>query len=387
MRRTFGVGLLLLLFLFQGAPSFGGDIQLPSTEASWIQTVNYYRQASGLSAVNEDKNLSANVQKHLTYLTMSDPKFFTGQYVSRHLENPASPYYSTAGANSGQELSSNLTNDPSLSIDSWMAAPFHAMGLMREGLSKVGWASAYNARSGFYDSGADVLDGLKVHRTKIITFPGNGSVSRMDNFPGESPDPRESCGANSRSYTGLPLWVSLTSKPPHQMSAQIVTPTGEVLSSQSQLCVVSEFNMKTSDPIYGSAGKAILRNDHMVLIIPKEPLAAGLQTVSLSLQGRPKISWSFTVIARPPEIAFNSTENSASISWTAPPLQAANPTLGYEVLVGDATLRNIQSFKTTTTTFSTTGLSAGSHWVCVKAIARYRSGECPSFVFYSTKSD
>lgn len=387
MRRAFGVSFLLILFLASGTPSFGEDVQLPSTYASWIQTVNYYRQASGLNPIVEDKSLSLAVKKHLTYLTMSDPKFFTGQYVSRHLENPASPYYSAAGANSGQELSSTLTDGQSQSVDLWMAAPFHAMGFMREGLRKVGWASAYNAQTGFYEAGADVLDGLKIHRTKIITFPGNGSISRMDNFPGESPDPRESCGVNSRSYTGLPIWVSLTSAPPRQMSAQIVTPTGEVLSSRAQLCVVNEFNIRTSDPIYGSAGKYILRNDHMVLIIPKDPLTPGLQTVSLSLRGQPKISWSFTVIARPPDIAFTATDNSTSISWAAQPLQTANPTIGYEVLVGDSTLKKFETFRTTSTTFSTTGLSAGNHWVCVKAIARFRSGECPNFTSYSVSAN
>lgn len=387
MRRTFGVVLLALVLLLEGTPSYGGSVQLPSTYASWIDTINYYRQASGLNPITEDKSLSAAVQKHLTYLTMSDPKYFTGPYVSRHLENPASPYYSISGANSGQELSTTLTDSQSQSVDRWMASPFHSMGFMREGLQKVGWASAYSPRTGFYDAGADVLHRLKSRRTKIVTFPGNGSYSRMDNFPGESPDPRESCGVNGKTFTGLPLWVSLKATPPRSMSAEIITPAGRKLSSRTQLCIVNEFNMKTTDPIYGSAGKAIVRADHMVLIIPKDPLTPGLQRVSLSLIGHPKVAWSFTVIARPADIAFSPTDNSTSISWAAQPLQATNPIIGYEVLVGGPTFKKIETFRTTTTTFSTTGLSAGNHWVCVKAIAKYRSGECPNFTSYSVKSD
>lgn len=382
MRRTFGVVLLALLVLIEVTPSFGGSIQLPSTYASWVDTVNYYRQSSGLSPITEDKSLSAAVQKHLTYLTMSDPKYFTGRYVSRHLENPASPYYSISGANSGQELSTTLTGSQSQSVDLWMASPFHAMGFMREGLQKVGWASAYSPRTGFYDAGADVLDRLKPRRTKIVTFPGNGSYSRMDNFPGESPDPRESCGVNGKIFTGLPLWVSLKATPPRSMSAEIITPARRKLSSRTQLCIVNEFNMKTTDPIYGSAGKAIVRADHMVMIIPKDPLTPGLQRVSLSLTGHPKISWSFTVIARPADIALTTMDDPTSISWDAPLSLPANPTVGYDVLVADSTMKRIETFKTTTNTFSTTGLSAGNYWVCIRAVGKYRNGDCPNYFGY-----
>lgn len=382
MRRAWGVGLLLLLLLY-GTPSFGSETQIPSSDASLIDTVNFYRVASGLSRVTEDQRLSEAVKKHITYLTLSDPRYFTGKYVSRHLENPASPYYTPEGSRSGQELTSTLTDEQSHAVDLWMAAPFHAMGFMREGLRKVGWASAYNPQTGFYDTGADVLAGLKLRRTKVITFPGNGSYSRIDDFQGESPDPREACGSGYRTFTGLPIWVSLTSRPPHQMSAQIATPSGAVLSSGREICIVNEFNMKSSDPVYGPAGKAIVRNDHMVLIIPKDRLAPGLQRVSLSLQGKPKISWSFTVIAPPPTIADIETNSPLEISWSAPPTQAGNPTLGYDVVVGDSNLKTFQIFRTTSTTFPTLDIGRGSHWVCVKAVARYRNGDCPNFVSYT----
>lgn len=141
-------------------------------------------------------------------------------------------------------------------------------------------------------------------------------------------------GGLARPLHTLPIWVSLMSQPRRQMNTEIVTPSGDVLTSPAQLCIVNEFNMKSLDSIYGPGGQTIVRNDHRVLIIPKDPPAPGLQTVSLSWQGRPKISWSFTVIA-------------------------------------GSTLKKIETFRTMTTIFSTTGLSVGNHWVCVKAIARY----------------
>lgn len=387
MRRAWGINFIFLLSLLpvaNVAPSFASTVQLPKIDANWIQMVNYYRQASGLAPVTEDQKLSSDVKKHITYLTKSDPKYFTGRYVSRHLENPSSPYYTKVGARSGQELTTTLTNDQAQSIDQWMSAPFHAMGFMREGLRKIGWASSYNPGTGFYDVGADVLDGLKMYRTKTITFPGNGSYMRMDNFPGEKPDPREGCGANWSSYTGLPIWVSLTTRPSRQMSAQIINPSGDVLSSQNQLCIVNEFNIKSSDPVYGPAGKAIVRADHMVLIIPKDPLTPGVQKVSLLLGGVRKISWSFTVIARPADIELTAINDPSSISWQAPPPENANPIVGYEVVVADSSMKKFEAFRTTSTTFSTAPLAAGNYWVCVRAIGQYRKGECPNFVSYTT---
>jgi len=167
------------------------------------------------------------------------------------------------------------------------------------------------------------------------------------------------------------------------MNAEIITPLGRKLSSRTQLCIVNEFNMKTTDPIYGSAGKAIIRADHMVLIIPKDPLAPGLQKVSLTLAGHPKISWSFTVIPRPADIALTTANDSNSIVWQAPPIQVVNPVLGYEVVVADSSMKKFETFRTATTTFSTANLSPGEHWVCVKAVGKYRSGDCPNFTSYT----
>lgn len=382
MRRAWVV-CAFLLFLLPVTPSFGSAIERSSNDASFIDSVNFYRVASGLKPVSEDRKLSAAVRKHISYLTMSDPKYFTGQFLNRHSENPASPFYSALGAHSGQELTSTLTGGQSEAVDRWMAAPFHAIGFMREGLRKVGWALAYNPQTGFYDTGADVLDSLKLKRTKIITFPGNGSISRMDNFQGESPDPREGCGSDYKSFTGLPMWVSLLSKPPHLMSAQLVTPSGQVLSSGEQLCVINEFTMKSSDRLYGSAGESIIRADHMVLIIPKEPLAPGLQKVSLSLHTRATISWSFTVIASPPTIAVSTMSDPTEITWSATPFESDNPTLGYDVVVADPSMKKFQTFRTTATAFPTSKIGTGDHWLCVKAIAKYRSGECTNFTSIS----
>lgn len=379
MRRILGLALTVVFLLSQGTPSFAGQNLLPSSDATWLATLNYYRVSSGLKPVAEDLKLSASVAKHMTYLTLSDPKYFTGKYADLHFENPASPYYSTAGSQTAQDISTSSIPNQFESIDMWMAAPSHAIGLMREGLHSAGWASAYTARTGLNYTGIDIYAGLKPGRTKVITFPGDGSYSRMDTYTGENPDSREACGSNWRSYSGLPIWVSLLKSPPTKMSAQLTTPSGHVLKSRSQLCIVNEFNMKSSDKVYGSTGKAIIKAGHMVLLFPKATLEPGLQKVSLLLGGTRKISWSFTVIAAPAALTWTSTTNPTQINWIAPPAVATNPTVGYDVMVGDSHLKKFQNFSTTLTDFPTSSLTPGSYFVCVKVIAMYRDGTCSNF--------
>lgn len=379
MRRIIGLALTVVFIISQGTPSYAGQNLLPGSDATWLATMNYYRVSSGLKPVTEDPKLSANVAKHMTYVTLSDPKYFTGKYADLHLENPASPYYSAAGAHTAQDISTSSIPNQFESIDMWMAAPSHALGLMREGLYTAGWGSAYSVRTAINYTGIDIFAGLKPGRTKEIMFPGNGSYSRMDSYTGESPDSRQDCGSNWRSYSGLPIWVSLLKSPPTKMSAQLTTPSGNVLKSQSQLCIVDEFNFKSSDRVYGSTGKAIIKAGHMVLLFPKAKLEAGLQNVTLLLGGTRKISWSFTVIAAPAALSWTSTTNPTQINWIAPPATTTNPTVGYDVMVGDSHLKKFQDFSTTLTDFPTASLTPGSYFVCVKVVGTYRDGTCTNF--------
>ena len=365
------------------APSFASENlspgTLPDSDANWVTTLNYYRSSSSLAPLSESPELSSFVKKHVIYLAMSDPKYFTGQYFSAHSENPASPFYSAQGAASGNVLTSIESGNQSESIDSWMAAPFHAVGLMRENLKQAGWASAFNQKTGVYEIGMNIFGGLTPGRSKIVLFPGDGSSTRMDSFAGENPDPRESCGSSWQSYTGLPIWVSLLEAPAADMSAQLTTPNGESLKSGSQLCLINEFTMKSSDSVYGPAGKAIMKAEHMVIIIPKAPLRAGKQNISLSIAGRSAISWSFSVLPAPPTISWQSSKNKDFITWNEPISSPANPLTGYEVRVGDEDLKNIASYRTDDNSFSTAKLAAGRNFICVRALGKYRNGDCPSY--------
>ena len=98
-----------------------------SATATWLETVNYYRLGSGLSAVTNEPAWSAGIVKHLAYLRDTPSDLRTGQYANAHTENPASTSYTPEGAAAGG--SSNLGGGASerAAIEGWMTAPFHAI--------------------------------------------------------------------------------------------------------------------------------------------------------------------------------------------------------------------------------------------------------------------
>jgi hypothetical protein len=261
---------------------------LPAS-APWLDTVNYYRAGSGLSPVTDQPAWSAGIVAHLTYLANTPASYETGAYASAHTENPASPYYTAAGATEGG--SSNLGGGatPRAAIDGWMGAPFHAIGILRPGLTQV----AFGQLGG--TAGLDVLSGLTSSGppSQPEFFPGNGEVlSLRAPSGGEYPNPLESCPG----YTspGLPIIAMLpASVHGENVTAQLTLPDGQVVAP-ADLCVVDQDTYQTSDPVYGPTGEAILTQSNAVLIIPRHPLTPGTHQVALAAAGQGSWSWSFT---------------------------------------------------------------------------------------------
>lgn len=69
-----------------------------ATVPSWLAAVNAWWTASGRAPVTENAVWSSGIGVHLTYLARTPASDFTGAYASLHTENPASPYYTAAGA-------------------------------------------------------------------------------------------------------------------------------------------------------------------------------------------------------------------------------------------------------------------------------------------------
>ena len=270
-----------------------------ATTPAWLADLNSVRVAAGVPAVRETSAWTLGIEHHLTYLEKTDPSLRTGQYASAHTENPDSPYYTTDGALEGSR--SNLVRNydayPGGAVDSWWTAPFHAIGMLRAGLSSVGYAE-----DGHW-AGMDIISGLNTGLTssKPILFPGAGSTTYLTTYGGnESPDPIETCrkakGSVDYGKPGLPLIAMLSAAPDSRLTATLTSPTGTTTSSSgSDLCIVDETTYTSSDAVYGATGKQILTGDHAVLLVPRTALVAGNYTARISQPKQSDIAWSFTV--------------------------------------------------------------------------------------------
>lgn len=267
-----------------------------SPAASWLATVNYYRAGSGLDPVTENTGWTAGIAAHLRYLSLTPSSYFVGQYQSLHTENPASPYYTQAGAD--QAGASNLIEGFLLSsaqqaiVEGWMAAPFHAIGILRPGLQQSAFAASSSG------AGLNVISGLTGPGTitSPILFPGNNEVVGLNSYGGEEPDPREACPGGASGWSGLPLIVMLPDNPTSVPSATMSLNGGAGLTSASNsLCVIDSTNYQTSDPVYGPTGAEILQSDHAVFVFARNPLGAGRWHATLG-SGPSAISWVFYVV-------------------------------------------------------------------------------------------
>lgn len=299
MKRCIFSVILLISIVLAPISAFAEAIPLPSSNANWLEILNYYRTSSGLAPVIQDQEMNDGAQMHANYLAKTNSKYFVNEFQNLHKENPESPYYSEAGVTLGAgniAWSSSAFPRP---IDGLMTAPFHAIGFLRESLTKVGFGTAKVGAGGF-SPGSQVSDVAIIagtsnsEPTKNIFFPGPNSTVYVNDFSGENPEPRETCGSDYKKFTGLPIFVSLVNAPALRTSATLTTPSGKILSNSSDLCVVTEHTFKSSDPIYGQAGRAIIAADHLVLIIPKEPLKEGQYGVVLKQSGSQDLSWKFT---------------------------------------------------------------------------------------------
>ncbi|MCL2782037.1 MAG: hypothetical protein FWD74_11245, partial [Actinomycetia bacterium] len=177
--------------------------------------------------------MSAGLAAHLGYLDGTPSSLLAGVFADVRSENPASPFYTAVGAAAG--ASADLvwgTRSDTDAVDEWLAAPFHAVGLLRPGLSRVGFA-----RSASGVAAIDVLDGLDaaVAAGGPVLFPGDGSTIGLPGYGGgESPDPTQTCAyadpGSDWSGPGLPLVALLPAAPVAGLSASLAGPGGTATS-------------------------------------------------------------------------------------------------------------------------------------------------------------
>jgi hypothetical protein len=271
----------LALCLATPALIVGADAQpaFIATDADWLTTVNYFRDMSGLSPVTEDTAMSAGAYQHSCYMLTNG---------IAHDEVPGNPGYTAegdlAGNNGNVAVSSAFNASARSHLELWMTGPFHAIGMLRPNLSKVGFGKCDNQNTSPWRSGAtlDVLRGLgaKTPMTSPILFPGNGMTTSLNKFIVESPDPMPFCGWTGSA--GLPVIAMMPESVGNAVSASISGANGPLTT-----CALSPLNTT-------GVAQQILQGDNAVVAIPRAPLEPGTYTVTVTTQAR-TVQWSFTV--------------------------------------------------------------------------------------------
>ncbi|MCU1362001.1 MAG: hypothetical protein JWN99_3290 [Ilumatobacteraceae bacterium] len=297
----------LALTLLAPALTAGADAQpaFIAADSDWLTTVNYFREMAGLNPVTEDPTMSAGAYQHSCYMLANG---------IAHDELPGNPGYTPegdlAGNNGNVAVSSAYGASARSHLELWMTGPFHAIGMLRPNLQKVGFGKCDNQATSPWRSGAtlDVLRGLgaKTPQTAPILFPGNGSTTSLNKFVVETPDPLAFCGWTGTA--GLPVIALMPEAVSGAVSATISGPNGPLPT-----CALSQQNTT-------EVAKQILQGDNAVVAIPRAPLDPGTYTVTVTTQAR-TVTWSFTV-------------DPAAALGSAPPAQAlpTGSAVGYRPL-------------------------------------------------------
>jgi hypothetical protein len=211
--------------------------------------------------------------------------------VITHAENPSLPYYTvagdTAGQNSNVAVNSSTSFTDQQAIDSWMAAPFHAMGMVDPRLQQTGFGSYREVKSG-WDAGfsLDVLRGNTNASGPFpspVYWPGNNVTEPLTTFTGnETPDPLQACPGYT-APTGLPVFIEL--------GGNVSTAAGPVHSFTGNGAALAHCVIDSSNAAVGS----YLKVRGGVIVVPQQPLQTGVTyVVALTVNGLP-YTWSFTV--------------------------------------------------------------------------------------------
>ena len=277
-----------------GAFLFGALAAVPSTAATplhvamvpvaaglWLDRLNAWRANAGLPSLTESSVWSAGDYDHAIYMVKND--------LVTHYETAGTPYYTAAGdaasRNGNIQVSSTTNTTDVQSIDWWMAAPFHAMGMMDPRLTQTGFGSYRQVKSGWQAGFAlDTIRGNSFSGgTYPVYFPGNGTTEPLTTYGGgEFPDPLQACPGYS-APTGLPIFI--------EVGGNVNTTAGAVHSFTGNgvplsHCVIDSSNSALSSYLYTRGG---------VILIPQQPLQNGVRyAVALTVNGVP-YTWSFSV--------------------------------------------------------------------------------------------
>jgi hypothetical protein len=280
---------MLVLAVGLVAPAPASARYLPGDEPpadDWLSVVNYYRATAYLPPVTASAALSSGAQAHAEYMVRNDS--------IGHSQDPTKPGFTVEGnvaAGSSNVAGGSAEATPRDMIEMWMRGPFHALGILRPGLQRVGFGIAHD-NSGLKTAAAlDVIRGLEGVGSADypISWPGNGTTQPISTYwGGEYPDPISGCGYSGP--TGVPLIVQF-SRPVDVSTYSLTDAQGNSLAA----CQYDGSNYRNSNADARELGRLLLAGNNAAVVVPRQPLVAG-QTYTFSVTSNGQRSEStFTV--------------------------------------------------------------------------------------------
>ena len=272
-----------------------------SSAAPWIARLNYYRQLAHLAPVTEDAALSSGDANHARYLVANNAAMIRSGKIdaSIHDEDPAKPLFTPEGKNAGaaSDVDAVFTDPPETpdgawAIENWITGPFHRMWMLNPALHQVGYgqycsggicAAALNIRSGI---------GATPQTVVPVMFPPDRATIKNAIFSAEEaewPDPLASCGYSTPS--GIPITLQTGGTGAVTLEQFSLSRNGTAAES----CAFDASSYKSADLTALDRVHQQLTHFGAVVMVPKQPLAAGATyTVAIRASGE-SYSWWFSV--------------------------------------------------------------------------------------------
>lgn len=294
-----------------GVARAGGD-------DDWLTWLNYYRSIGSLPAVQHDPSYDAGPTAHAEYLIELDQTGLCPAYPHCEAIPP--------GSELGDEGARNVilrSGDPGLTgrevVEGLIAAPFHALAMLRPGLQRVGFGLVHDATKDPWQSAGVInvsTDPSATDESQPYIWPANGSSTPLVAYSGnETPDPlvATSCAAlhfpsvSGTKAAGLPIIVrGIDTGDVHATLTD--TTTGQSLAA----CVATSHDYPAE-----SAASAILAYDRVALVIPEAVLAVG-HRFTVVLTGSATMTSTFATI-EPLGASTGATPPSSTIPGVVPP--------------------------------------------------------------------
>jgi cysteine-rich secretory family protein len=261
------------------------------SNASWLERVNFYRASASLRPVVEDPRLSQAVRQHARYMVMHD--------VVAHEEQRRDRWATADGAAAAAVSNLAGSNNPFepdvWAVDTWMQAPFHALGILDPALHYVGFG-IHRAQNGGIQTaaGLDIIRGRGARPDGVrypIVWPADGATVPLTMHRDEWPSPLSSC-PGYQAPAGLPLIVQIGSGEllPHVIGSWLWDGPETV-----EHCLFHEGTYRNGDASEQALGRSILAARDAIVLVPRRPLRAGASYRATIETGTQVIEWRFSV--------------------------------------------------------------------------------------------